>query len=330
MLLHAGGDIAELLVDRGHDLFELGDLLGSAHAGDDIFALGVEQELAVELLGAGGGIAGESDAGAGGVSHVAEDHGLDVDGGAEHVIDVVHAAIVLGAVILPGAEDGVAGHHELIIRILRKINLGVLLDDLFVLGDDFLQGLGIEVGVKLGFLLLLLVVEDLFEVRLLDIENYVAEHLDEAAVGIVGEARVLGALGESLDALIVEAEVEDRIHHAGHGELCAGTDGDEQGIGTGAELLALQGFKLLEGGVHLLVHVFTDLAAHVLATGFGLNGESRRNRETSVGHLSKTGALATEGVLHLAVAFGLAAAEGINVLDCTDCGSSHSLTLWCV
>ncbi len=164
--------------------------------------------------------------------------------------------------------------------------------------------------------------------RLLDIEDDVAEHLDEAAVGVIGEARVLGALGQSLDALIVEAEVQNRVHHAGHGKLCARAHGDEQGVGTGTELLALQGFELLEGSIHLVVHVFADLAAHVLATGFGLNRESRRNRETSVGHLSKTGALATKDVLHLAVALGLAAAEGINVFDCTDCRSSHSLTLW--
>ncbi len=131
-----------------------------------------------------------------------------------------------------------------------------------------------------------------------------------------------------LDALIVEAEVENGVHHAGHGELCAGADGDEQGIFAGAELLALQSFKLCKSGVHFLVDVGADIAAHVLAAGFGLNGESRRNRETCIGHLSKTGALATKGILHLAVALGLAAAEEVNILDCTDCGSSHSLTLW--
>ena len=164
VLFHARGDVAQLVVDLGHHLFELGDVDGGAHAADHVFALGVEQELAVELLGAGGGIAGEADAGAGGVSHVAEDHGLHVDGGAEHVVDVVHAAIVAGAIVLPGAEDGVAGHDELVVGVLREVDFGVLLDHLFVFGDDFLQGLGVEFGVELGLLLLLFAVEDLFEV----------------------------------------------------------------------------------------------------------------------------------------------------------------------
>jgi UDP-N-acetylmuramate-alanine ligase len=49
---------------------------------------------------AGGGIAGEADAGAGGLAQVAEDHGLHVDGCAQPVVDVVDAAIGLGAVVL--------------------------------------------------------------------------------------------------------------------------------------------------------------------------------------------------------------------------------------
>ena len=66
----------ELLVDLGHTSFsQLGDGLGGAHAGDHVLALGVDQELAEELLLAGGGVAGEGNAGAGVIAHVAEDHG---------------------------------------------------------------------------------------------------------------------------------------------------------------------------------------------------------------------------------------------------------------
>jgi hypothetical protein len=40
--------------------------------------------------------------------------------------------------------------------------------------------------------------------------------MDEAAIAVIGEAAVLGALGQSLDGCIIEAEIEDGIHHAGH------------------------------------------------------------------------------------------------------------------
>ena len=66
-----------------------------ADAGDHVFALRVFEELAVEGLLAGGGVAGEADAGGGGVAQVAEDHGLHVDGGAEIVGDLVHLAVVV-------------------------------------------------------------------------------------------------------------------------------------------------------------------------------------------------------------------------------------------
>src|SRR5580765_4101578 len=110
---------------------------------------------------------------------------------------------MLGAVILPGTEYGVTGEDQLFPRILRKVALGVLLDDLLVLGDDFLQSLSVEIGIKLCFLLLLLGIEDFFKCRFLNVENNVPEHLDEAAIGIGGEARIVAALRECLNALVV-------------------------------------------------------------------------------------------------------------------------------
>ena len=115
-----------------------------ADAGDHVFALRVHQELAVELLRAGGGIAGKAHAGAAGLAQIAEDHGLHVDRGAQHVVNVVDAAIVLGAIVQPGAEHGVARHHQLLVRVLREVALGVLLHHLLVFGDDFLQRLGVD------------------------------------------------------------------------------------------------------------------------------------------------------------------------------------------
>jgi hypothetical protein len=54
---------------------------------------------------------------------------------------------------------------------------------------------------------------------------------------------------------------------------------------------------------------------HILATGFGLNGEAWGHRQAGVGHFGQTGALSAEFVLHLAVAVGLAAAEEVDILD---------------
>ncbi len=93
--------------------FELGDWFGCANAGYHVFALSVDEELAVELFFAVGWVAGEGDAGAGVIACVAKDHRLDVDCGAPFCGDVVFAAIDDCAVVHPGAKDGADGALEL-------------------------------------------------------------------------------------------------------------------------------------------------------------------------------------------------------------------------
>src|SRR5271157_5975300 len=111
VLLQTRGNLAELVVHLGHDLFEFGDVHQRTDAGDYVLPLRVHQELAVKLLHARSGIAREANASAAGLAEVAEDHGLHVDCGPEEVINVVDAAIGLGTLVKPGAEHGIASHH---------------------------------------------------------------------------------------------------------------------------------------------------------------------------------------------------------------------------
>ena len=87
-------DALELGVDLGHLGLHLGDLRGGPDAGHDVLALGVGQVLAEQDLLAGVRVAGERDARAGVVAHVAEDHRHDVDGRAQVVRDVLVLAVV--------------------------------------------------------------------------------------------------------------------------------------------------------------------------------------------------------------------------------------------
>ena len=65
------------------------------------------------------------------------------------------------------------------------------------------------------------VAEDVYKRQLHD---NVGVHLDEAAVGVVCKAGIVGLLGESDDDLVVQAKVQDGVHHAGHGSACAGAE----------------------------------------------------------------------------------------------------------
>ena len=96
------------------------DRLGRADSGDDVLALRVLEELAVEPALAGGRVAREADARPGAVALVPEDHLDDVDGGAEVVRDLVGAPVDLRARRVPGVEDGADRLLELGARVLRE------------------------------------------------------------------------------------------------------------------------------------------------------------------------------------------------------------------
>ncbi len=63
--------------------FKLANGRRRADAGNDVFALRVDQKLTVEFLFSSRGIAREPHAGARGVTHVSEHHGLHVHRGSQ-------------------------------------------------------------------------------------------------------------------------------------------------------------------------------------------------------------------------------------------------------
>ena len=150
------GVIGELLVDLGHPLLQAGDRLSVADAGHDVLALRVVEVVAVELLGSGDRVAGESHARPRALAHVAEDHGLDIDRGPEVVRDFLRPPVGDGAVGVPGAEDGFDRLPELVHRVGREVLAGLslveadeALDQLPEVGRVEL-GVGLDAGQLLG------------------------------------------------------------------------------------------------------------------------------------------------------------------------------------
>ena len=77
--------------------------------------------------------------------------------------------------------------------------------------------------------------------------SYTHLHLDKPPIAIVGEARIVRLCGQAFDRFVVQAEVQNRIHHARHRELRAGTDAEQQRVGGVAELLAGFFLEVREG-----------------------------------------------------------------------------------
>ncbi|GAA3103397.1 hypothetical protein GCM10020254_56480 [Streptomyces goshikiensis] len=298
-------DRHELVVRLLVDLLQIGERDGVADARDHVLALGVLEVVAVDALVAAGRVAGEGDAGAGVGAEVAEDHGADVDRGAQVARDALLAPVELGAVGVPGVEDRLDGEVHLLAGVLRELAAGLLRDDLLEGLDQLLQVGGVEVGVDGDLLGGLGLVEGVLEELALDVEDGLAEHLDQAAVRVPGEALVTGLGREALDRLVGQADVEDRVHHAGHGELGAGAYGDQQRVVRLAELLAHRRFEGGKVGADLVAQRGRGLTAfEVDLAGLGGDGEAGRDGKTQVGHLGEVGSLAAEKVLEVPVPLG--------------------------
>ena len=287
----------------GQILLQLGDGLGCADTCDDILALCVDQVLTEDTLGAGSGVTGERNACAGGIAHVSEYHGLNIDSGTPLVRDIVHHSVVVGSRVVPGTENSLDGFHQLDLGILRELFSHLLRIDRFVLRDDCLQILSLELCVIHIAVSFLLSFENAVEIGLAHAHYDVGEHLDESSVGIVSESRIAGLGRKALDRDIIETEVQDRIHHTGHGCSCAGTDGNKKRILRVAELLALNAFEPLESFKDLLRCVLVDGLAVIVIVRACLsgNGETVRDRKTDVGHLRQVRALAAEKIAHVGI-----------------------------
>ena len=309
VLLKDVADLDEVGICLGELLCHLGDGHRGADAGDDVFALCVDEELAHQLLLAGCGVTGESDAGAGILVQVAEYHGHDVDCSTPRVGDVIVTTVDICSGVVPRTENGTDGFVKLNLRVGGEVLADLLLVLSLELLCELLEVCSAKLMVGLDTLGFLHLVDELLEVFLADFHNDVGEHLDEAAVGVVNKAlelRIGVACDHCSNDIVVKTQIQDGIHHTGHGSACAGADGNEQGVGEIAKLLAVDLLHDLDV-LHDLSHdLVVDLAAIliVLGAGFGGDGEALRHRQAYVGHLCKVCTLAAKQLAHVGIAFG--------------------------
>ena len=304
MVFQARGNFHKLVVNLRHLLFQLGDGAGRADTGHHVLALGVDEVFAEQRLLARGRVAREGYAGAGIVAGVAERHALHVHSGAPVVGDLVHAAVHVGAGVIPRAEHGLHGLDELLLRVGGEILAHLLFIQGLELHHQSLHIVGIQLHVLRDALGLLHLVDDLLEVGFGHLHHNVREHLHETAVGIISKTGVVRQLRKALHGLVVQAQVQDGVHHAGHGSARAGAHGHEQGIVHIAKLLAGNLLQLADVLVDVSHDFFVDLAAVVvvLCAGLGGNGEALGHRHAGIGHLSQVRTLAAEDLAHVLVA----------------------------
>ena len=116
-------------------------------------------------------------------------------------------AISFGARVVPGIEDRRDGAPELLAGILRKWRAVLALDRGFVIGDNFAPRLFVEVGIGGKSIEVLEILENVLERAVIDAQNDIAVHLNEAAITVEREARIPRELSQSFDGPVVEPEI---------------------------------------------------------------------------------------------------------------------------
>ncbi len=226
----------------------------------------------------------------------------------------MHAAVELGPLVHPAFEDRADRAPQLVVRILREGLSKLSLDRLLVGGDDLFPVLGGEVGVDPRVDAVLMLVENFFEVMVVDVEDHVGIHLDEAAIAVEGEAPVAREVGQARDCLVVQPQVQHRIHHPRHGSPGAGTHRNQQRVlgipeGLAGDLLDLGKRRLHLPGQGVRVGVAVGV---IVDAGFRGDRKARRHRQAKRAHLGQVRALAAQKVLHGGIAVRAAPAEGID------------------
>jgi len=154
------------------------------------------------------------------------------------------------------------------------------------------------------------------EAAVIELEHHVGIHLDEAAIAVPGEAGVAADRGKAFDGDVIEAEVEHRVHHAGHRGAGARTDRYEQRIGGIAEPLARDRLDMGDAVGDFGLHAVGEAAALLIIDRAhrGADREAGRHRQADRGHAIEIGTLAAEQILVALAAVGHIPAEAVHIL----------------
>ena len=199
---------------------------GSADAGDDIFTLRVHKIVAVEDLFSRARVTRKAHARPGVFTRVTKHHLHHVDGRAEQPGDFFHAAVGDSLLRHPGTKHRGDGSPELVQGIVREVLARFLAEVGFVFTNELFPTAGWNRGVFFDSEALFHRAQAVLQVFLGQAHDYGRVHLYEAPIGVIGKPFVLRDRGKARNRAVIEAQVQNGFHHAGHGAGRTRADAD--------------------------------------------------------------------------------------------------------
>jgi len=204
--------------------------------------------------------------------------------------------IVARPLAIPTIEHRLGRHSQLLLGIRGKLDARVPTDDLFELTDDGAKVIAGQVRIGPDAAPVAVAGEHVFERLVTHAEDNGSKHLNETPVGVEREVLVSGQLDHALGDLVVEADVKDGVHHAGHRELRAGAARYQERVRRIPEFFPGLFFHRPERRQSLLPEPLRKLSAgsEVAVAGLGRDREPRRNRNPQPIHLAEVRPLAAK------------------------------------
>ena len=305
VVLQDSGNVLEFSVYIRERFLHLIDWLRCADTRYNVFTLCVYQELTEDLVLTVHRASCKCNAGAGILTGISEYHGLNVYCRSQGCGNVIQLSVQNCSFVIPGTEYRLNRLHQLILRILWELSAQFCFYQFLVSFNDDFQILCLQINVILSAHFLLAAVKDLIEFGLRDFHYDVTEHLNETSVAVVSKTLVAGLGSQALYGIVIQSQVQNRVHHSRHGNRCAGTNGNQKRILDISELLTHYLFQFIQVFIHFPNDFIVQHAAlvQIILAGIGRNSKSERYRQADFCHLCQIGTFTSQKVSHVLGAF---------------------------
>ena len=215
-------------------------------------------------------------------------------------------------------------------RVLREWPAGLFLDNRHVGGDKRFQIVACQTSVIKDATAKLQLLEFVLEQPVINLHHDIGIHLDEAAIAVIGKALVIGAPGQPRNRVVIQPEIEHRIHHPRHRGARTRAHRDQKRVFRVSEAGTGLGLDPRHRVGHLPTKRFGIGAVIVVIAGahLGRDGETRRHRQADPAHLRQVGAFAAKQIAHAGVTISAPGAKTVNPLNRTVVHRSVTPLVW--
>ncbi len=130
--------------------------------------------------------------------------------------NLINPPVDNGPVVVPGVKNRLHSHFQLFKWLLREGFFNFFIYDFFICFHQTCQLLSIQFGVQLDAGPFFQLAERSLKVMMGNSQNHIAKHLDKAAVTVKGKPAVARNFSKGFNSGVVEAKIEDGVHHPGH------------------------------------------------------------------------------------------------------------------